>query len=32
LGLPPKYFDILLGRKVNRDLDKGTYVKWEFIE
>ena len=27
LGLPPKYYDILLGRTVNRDVKKGTAVK-----
>jgi len=32
LGLPPKYFDVLLGRRVNRNLSKGTYVKWEVVE
>ena len=26
-GLPPKYYDILLGRTVNRDVKKGTVVK-----
>ena len=31
LGLPPKYYDILLGRKVNKDVKKGTAVKWELI-
>ena len=31
LGLPSKYYDILLGRKVNRDVKKGTAMKWDFI-
>jgi N-acetylneuraminate synthase len=31
-GLPPKYFDMLLGRKVNRDVKKGTAIKWELID
>jgi len=31
LGLPPKYYDVLLGRKVNRDVKKGTSVSWDFI-
>jgi len=31
LGLPPKYYDILLGRKVNRGLKKGTAVSWDMI-
>jgi len=30
-GLSSKYYDILLGRKVNRDMKKGTAVKWDFI-
>lgn len=32
LGLPPKYYEILLGRKVNRDVEKGTAVNWEQIK
>ena len=31
LGLPPKYYDVLLGRKVNQDLKKGTAMKWEML-
>jgi pseudaminic acid synthase len=31
LGLAPKYLDILIGRRVNRDLKKGTPMQWEFI-
>ena len=31
LGLPPKYYDVLLGRKVNRDVKRGTAVKWELV-
>jgi N-acetylneuraminate synthase len=30
-GLAPKNIDVLLGRKVNRDLETGTAMKWEFI-
>ncbi|HOJ77870.1 MAG TPA: pseudaminic acid synthase [Bacillota bacterium] len=30
-GLPPKYYQLLLGKKVNRDLKKGTAVKWEYV-
>jgi pseudaminic acid synthase len=30
-GLAPKNLDVLLGRKVNRDLPAGTAMKWEFI-
>jgi N-acetylneuraminate synthase len=32
LGLLPKYYDVLLGRKVNRDVKKGMTVDWAFIE
>lgn len=31
LGLPPKYFDLLLGRRVNRDVKMGTPVSWDLI-
>jgi len=31
LGLAPKYFDILLGRKVNKGVKKGTAVSWNII-
>jgi N-acetylneuraminate synthase len=31
LGLEPKYYDVVLGRKVNQDVKKGTAVKWEII-
>lgn len=30
-GLPPKYYDILLGSKVNRDVKKGTAMQWELL-
>ena len=30
-GLAPKHIDVLLGRKINRDLPSGTAMKWEFI-
>jgi len=32
LGLAPKYYDILLGRKVNKDVEKGTAVTWGIVE
>lgn len=32
LGLPPKYYDIFLGRKVSRDVKKGTAVNWTLID
>lgn len=30
-GLPPKYYVTLLGKKVNRNVKKGTPVDWEII-
>lgn len=30
-GISPKYFDILIGRRVNKDLPKGTAMSWEHI-
>jgi pseudaminic acid synthase len=29
LGLAPKYYEVLLGRTVSRDMKKGTAVSWE---
>ena len=31
LGLSPKYYDIIKGKKVNKNLKKGTAVNWEII-
>jgi sialic acid synthase SpsE len=31
LGLSPKYYDILLGRRVNQDVKKGTPMAWRLI-
>jgi pseudaminic acid synthase len=28
LGLPPKYYEVILGRKVNWDVKKGTPLEW----
>ncbi|GAB3443597.1 pseudaminic acid synthase [Massilia solisilvae] len=30
-GLAPKYYDLLIGRRVNKDLAKGTAMSWEYI-
>ncbi len=30
-GLPPKYYDILLGRRVNQDVKKGTPMAWRLV-
>lgn len=31
MGLAPKYHELLLGRKVNQDVKKGTAVHWSLI-
>lgn len=31
MGLAPKFYDMLLGRRVNRDLKKGTPMNWELV-
>lgn len=31
LGMSPKYFEQFLGKKVNRDIKKGTPLSWELI-
>ena len=30
-GLPPKYFEVLMGRTVNRDVPRGTPVSWDIL-
>jgi pseudaminic acid synthase len=30
-GLSPKYYDMLLGRQVNRDVKKGTPMQWDIV-
>lgn len=32
MGLAPKYYDIVLGRRVNRDVKKGTPLTWELVQ
>ena len=32
LGLPPKYYDLFLGKKVKQNLKKGTAVDWELLD
>jgi N-acetylneuraminate synthase len=32
LGLPPKYFDLVLGKKVKKDIQKGTAVSWDLVD
>lgn len=31
MGLPPKYYEILLGRRVNQDVKKGTPMTWQLV-
>jgi pseudaminic acid synthase len=30
-GLPPKYYALLLGRRINRDAPKGTPMSWDLL-
>lgn len=30
-GLPPKYYDMLLGKRVNKKIKRGTPMEWKFI-
>ena len=30
-GLPPKYYDMLLGKRVNRDVQCGTAISWGMV-
>ena len=32
MGLSPKYFDILIGKRVNQDIKKGTPMSWSLLE
>ena len=31
LGLPPKYYEMLLGKKVICDIQRGTAVSWSIV-
>ncbi len=31
LGLPPKFYEVVLGRAVKKDVKKGTPVSWEIV-
>lgn len=31
LGLAPKYYDMLIGKRVNRSVKRGTPMKWELL-
>ncbi len=30
-GLPPKYYGIIIGRKVTKDVNKGTPISWDLV-
>lgn len=30
-GLPPKYYNVVLGKSINRDIGKGTALSWDMI-
>jgi N-acetylneuraminate synthase len=30
-GLPPKFYDVLIGRRVSRDVKRGTAVTWDLV-
>jgi N-acetylneuraminate synthase len=32
LGLPPKHYDELLGKRINRDVPKGTPLSWDLVD
>ena len=32
LGLAPKYYNVIIGKKVNRNVKKGTAVNWQLID
>ena len=31
MGLPPKYYETLMGRSVNQDVKKGTAMSWQLL-
>ncbi|GAE92674.1 N-acetylneuraminate synthase [Gracilibacillus boraciitolerans JCM 21714] len=31
-GLAPKYYDVLLGKKVNKNISRGTALTWDIVE
>ncbi|MDO8651863.1 MAG: pseudaminic acid synthase [Undibacterium sp.] len=32
LGLPPKYYDIVMGKRINQSAAKGTALSWELLK
>jgi N-acetylneuraminate synthase len=31
-GLPPKYFDVLMGKTIKRDVARGTPLQWDILK
>ncbi len=31
-GLPPKYYDLILGKKINKDVKKGSPLTWKLVD
>ena len=31
LGLPPKYLELFLGKKINKDVSRGTPLNWDYL-
>ena len=31
MGLPPKYYEVILGRKVTKAVKKGTALTWKLV-
>ena len=31
MGSPPKYYDLILGKKIKKDVCKGTPVNWDYF-
>lgn len=31
LGLPPKYYDLIIGKRIKHDIKKGTPLSWELL-
>ena len=32
LGLPPRYYDVVLGKRASRDIAWGTAMTWDMVE
>ena len=31
-GLEPKFYDVILGRRIKKDIKKGTPLSWDLVE